>query len=1234
MSRPVWVTKGGDLGTYPELEYFSMPLEVYDPTGSPVTFTFLSGELPPGVQVVRTGILQGVPVVLSPISSDETRTYKFTIRATCQTPAVVVDKTFSFTVSNIVPPQIIPEATQLGEFFDGASINVQLRAIDPNPNSSLTWSIKEGSLPPGLTMSSSGLITGFVRQNLAEFIDGRLGYDAQPEQVEVDFTPTANVQVPAGKTTRTETQNPIIGEEQPYDYTNPVNNWNLPYDYTGAVSTNKNYTFTVQVFDGANYDTQTYTIKIIAKSTWKTDNDVNTVDNDFITVDADYKYNPIITTTVTSLPTIRQNSNIAFKFDAIDFYNSTLTWDSNVNEVFGSEMVLDPDTGWLAGHIGLQTEYTHTYTFYVTASNVYLDNTGNTIYYTSDPLVCNLTVLGDINNKIIWNSPSDIGTIVNGEVSEFAIDAAFSGNTNIVNPIEIEYALVHGTLSNGSPATNGSPLNSTSSSYAYNYGTSTVIGLPQGLYLNTDGLIIGRASFRYYRLDSDNTTFDKNKTTFDSTYTFTVQASARDTITNSILVSDTRTFTIKVENLYKKPYENLYVKALTTLNERRLFRDILRDQNMFPDESIYRLSDPNFGKAEDIKFLDLAGVSPNELSSYAEAMSKNHYNKILDFSEIKTAIATDPDNNYAVKYEVVYVDVYDPVNANSENVLLETNLLTDTLNRIKNPHIGKDGTPHYMLMPNSFENMQTRIESALGYSARGVLPDWMTSVQEDKTILGFKRAVVLAYTKPGESKKIAYRIKNRGINLNVINFVADRYLLDNKLTEHYDIQENVFVSGRETTFDYLSLLNDSPYDVVDYSVQVPFSSINNKQYGDLLSIDGVTSYRHGDRLIFAKQENFGSGLYQDGWIYYDEAYIGNYTGDSDANGYYDVDLFDGSYVVPGFNEIQNNKITTLVADAAQGDTHIFVPYILNDGYLDLLIENLEFISYSTLITNVELDNSLGYLNLKLTLNHPLTSNAHAGDKVFIKPYMRLSEVTDTTITISSGLPTTIADKLALIGFTLSGYGIPDGTVITEIIDNVIRVKNPTDTPLSIRPVDYLGYAVSNQRAGIWEINIVDNMVTLNFIKEVAPGGYVKVLNGVSNGSSFMQYQTAASNGDTVPKYKRVASRLSFSGSDGGRTTFDMGGTRFIESRDSAGEYTQPIVPWEKFKPYKIGTIVTYNDAYYRAVRNVEAYYEFTPTKVDYSGILPGITKVLWEKIDIVTTNGDKYLKFPQIGVFN
>jgi hypothetical protein len=133
---------------------------------------------------------------------------------------------------------------------------------------------------------------------------------------------------------------------------------------------------------------------------------------------------------------------------------------------------------------------------------------------------------------------------------------------------------------------------------------------------------------------------------------------------------------------------------------------------------------------------------------------------------------------------------------------LETDLYQG-LNRIKNPYYDGQGYAHHIINPTTFNNMETRITQALGYSAQGVIPDWMTSVQEDKTVLGFRHALVLAYTKPGQAKKIAWRMSDAGLDPIGIRFVADRYILDNSLSRHFNIGNRAFVPGAETTFNHL-----------------------------------------------------------------------------------------------------------------------------------------------------------------------------------------------------------------------------------------------------------------------------------------------------------------------------------------------------------------------------------------------------------------------------------------------
>ena len=74
-------------------------------------------------------------------------------------------------------------------------------------------------------------------------------------------------------------------QQQEYDYG--------PYDFN-QLSQNVNYSFTIQAYDGANYDTQNYIIEVVARNSWTADSTNNTIDNSFLTVDATNIYYPIL----------------------------------------------------------------------------------------------------------------------------------------------------------------------------------------------------------------------------------------------------------------------------------------------------------------------------------------------------------------------------------------------------------------------------------------------------------------------------------------------------------------------------------------------------------------------------------------------------------------------------------------------------------------------------------------------------------------------------------------------------------------------------------------------------------------------------------------------------------------------------------------------------------------------------------------------------------------------------
>ena len=84
--------------------------------------------------------------------------------------------------------------------------------------------------------------------------------------------------------------------------------------------------------------------------------------------------------------------------------------------------------------------------------------------------------------------------------------------------------------------------------------------------------------------------------------------------------------------------------------------------------------------------------------------------------------------------------------------------------------------------------MRNQVAQVLGqeYNSR-LLPQWMTSQQEDGSTTGFVPAWVICYTKPGYSTAIKNNIETMWpYTLNQINFKIDRFSVDKSNTYDYD----------------------------------------------------------------------------------------------------------------------------------------------------------------------------------------------------------------------------------------------------------------------------------------------------------------------------------------------------------------------------------------------------------------------------------------------------------------
>ena len=102
---------------------------------------------------------------------------------------------------------------------------------------------------------------------------------------------------------------------------------------------------------------------------------------------------------------------------------------------------------------------------------------------------------------------------------------------------------------------------------------------------------------------------------------------------------------------------NVYLKPFLKKESRDVFFNFITNPEIFPENTVYRLEDREFGVQRYPKMLLLGGIESTVAERYASAVNRNYYDRPLYFGEIKSAIAIKDGK---IEYEVVYVEVNDP----------------------------------------------------------------------------------------------------------------------------------------------------------------------------------------------------------------------------------------------------------------------------------------------------------------------------------------------------------------------------------------------------------------------------------------------------------------------------------------------------------------------------------------------------------------------------------------------
>ncbi len=498
MAQPQWITPPGDLGTIAEGLFFSTPVVAVDPDGGTVKYTLIAGSLPEGIQVKTNGVVEGVPQAFAtvrgvPTEVSENVTSRFAVRAFVETPGSIrriADRTFSITVTGQDLPEFITPAGSIGLFYDGNTVEFQIEFTDSDPGDVVVVTLEDGELPPGLTVSTDGLITGYIIP-VAPLPDTAIaGYDR---------------------------------DGTAYDQ--------FPFDFSSR-SISKNYQFTLQISDGKDRSQRTFEMFVVSRDSLTADTTDFTADNDRITADVLPQRSPFITNYPKdgNLGTYRHSNFFAYQFQALDLdgdpYQFMIAMGDSADLPPG--LTFNQETGWLYGYLPDQgaTETQFEWDVFV--------------YKTNDPTLISsaytyvMTTIGDVETGVVWLTPQDLGSIDNGAISLLVVQATNPSGRQLFYRLEPgDYPELPGV---------------------YNKLPQGLQLLPSGaiagrVSFNTFALDGGTTTFDQSRA----TRLNVKPTTFDSVFRFTVNCYSQDgliSVFRDFEVRVNRAFNEPYESLY------------------------------------------------------------------------------------------------------------------------------------------------------------------------------------------------------------------------------------------------------------------------------------------------------------------------------------------------------------------------------------------------------------------------------------------------------------------------------------------------------------------------------------------------------------------------------------------------------------------------------------------------------------------------------------------------------------
>jgi hypothetical protein len=449
---------------------------------------------------------------------------------------------------------------------------------------------------------------------------------------------------------------------------------------------------------------------------------------------------PIIINPSSDIGLFRVDDQFSYKIiGSLDGKNNQngLTY-SLVSGTIPPGLTLRTNSGWIDGFFSPADfpPYSKvTYTFAVQASNAGVDGLPKTFTLTIN------TVANSIE-ETKWTVDTDLGSIFLGQISKFDV----------------------------------SPRNSKLVTFRFKPSADTT-GLPPNLQIKSDGSITGRVSF-FNTLST--------ATSPVGLYTFDVEM-----VSPYDIVITKKRFTIRT--LYHVAYDNIYLRAFPRLAQRGQIIELLTDRQIVPQDAVYRPEDENFGIVNNFKILFLSGSLPAGAEQYIVAMVTNFKRKVSYIRGFGRAVAKDIVTNAPI-YEVIYA------------VLEDTEQQAPAVIRLRRPNVPKlkvsnteinasyasvvtaDQESIARIYPSSFDNMRQALVNKIDFAIKDALPEWMSTLQDDGSSIGYSNVIPLVYARPGHGTAILNNIVAAKQLFNTVPFDVDGLIWEDSTLDQNNSQ--------------------------------------------------------------------------------------------------------------------------------------------------------------------------------------------------------------------------------------------------------------------------------------------------------------------------------------------------------------------------------------------------------------------------------------------------------------